>query len=152
MLTFEKTIRINRPIAEVFAFLADFENLPKWNYYVLDVRKRSDGPIGIGTIYHQVRKTDEQDFRIIELEPNHTVAVQTMPPASPALAMRFTLAEEGGTTCLRDAWQLDTGLPRLLERLGARRIQTAVAENLTKLKQLLEAGQVVLQDGRHATR
>ena len=151
MLTFEQTIRINRPVAEVFAFLADLENLPKWNYYVLEVRKLSDGPIGIGTTYHQVRKTDEQELRITELEPNHIVAVLTVPPSSPALAMRFTLAQEGVTTRLSDSWQLDTGLPRLLEWLGARRIQTAVAENLTKLKELLESGQVVLQDGRHVT-
>lgn len=151
MLTFEQTIRINRPVAEVFAFLADLENLPKWNYYVLEVRKLSDGPIGIGTTYHQVRKTDEQELRITELEPDYIVAVQTVPPSSPALAMRFTLAQEGVTTRLSDSWQLDTGLPRLLEWLGARRIQTAVAENLTKLKELLESGQVVLQDGRHVT-
>src|SRR6266508_3069795 len=109
MLEFENTIRINRPLAEVFAFLVDLENLPKWNYYVLEVRKRSSGPIRIGTTYHQVRKTDEQDLRITELEPNHTVAVQTVPPSSPALAMRFTLSEEGGTTRLSDVWQLDTG-------------------------------------------
>jgi len=152
MLTFEQTIRINRPVADVFAFLADFENLPKWNYYVLEVRKLSDGPIGIGTTYHQIRKTDEQELRITELEPNHIVAVQTVPPSSPALVMRFTLAQEGVTTRLSDSWQLDTGLPRLLERLGARRIRTAVAENLTKLKELLESDQVVLQDGRQATR
>ena len=59
MLEFENTIRVDRPIVEVFAFLSDLENIPKWNYYVVEVRKLSDGPIGIGTRYHQVRKTDE---------------------------------------------------------------------------------------------
>ena len=44
MIEFETMIRINRPIAEVFAFLSDFENIPKWNYYVLEVRKLSRGP------------------------------------------------------------------------------------------------------------
>ena len=73
MLEFENTIAIYRPIDEVFAFLSDFENIPKWNYYVLEVRQHSESPIGIGTTYHQVRKTDQQDFRIIEFEPNHTV-------------------------------------------------------------------------------
>lgn len=59
MLEFENTIRIDRPVDEVFAFLPDFENIPKWNYYVLEVRQLSESPIGIGTTYHQVRKTDE---------------------------------------------------------------------------------------------
>jgi carbon monoxide dehydrogenase subunit G len=152
MLEFENTIRINRPLAEVFAFLVDLENLPKWNYYVLEVTKRSGGPIRIGTTYRQVRKTDEQDLRITELEPNHTLTVQTVPPASPSLEMRFTLAAEDDTTLIRDAWKLNTGVPALFERLGARRIQSAAAENLSKLKELLEVGRVVLQDGRQATR
>jgi hypothetical protein len=63
MLEFENTIRIDRPVDEVFAFLSDFENIPKWNYYVLEVRQLSDNPVGVGTTYHQVRKTDEQDLR-----------------------------------------------------------------------------------------
>jgi carbon monoxide dehydrogenase subunit G len=150
MIEFENTIRINRPIAEVFAFLSDLENLPKWNYYVLEVTKRSDGPIAVGTTYHQVRKTDEQDLRITELEANHKVTVQTVLPSSPSLEMRFRLDAEGDTTLIRDAWKLETGVPALFDRLGTRRIQSAAAENLTKLKELLEVGRVVLQDGRQA--
>jgi uncharacterized membrane protein len=148
MPEFENTIRIERPVEEVFAFLSDFENIPKWNYYVLEVRQLSENPIGVGTTYHQIRKTDEQDFRIIEFEPNHTVAVKTLPQSSPDLEMRFTLYEEGGTTRIRDEWKLDTGRPAILERLVRRRVKSAVAENLAKLKELLEEGRVVLQDGR----
>ena len=62
---FENIIRVDRPMGEVFAFLSDFANIPKWNYFVLEVRRLSESPIGIGTSYHQV-KTSEQDFRIIE--------------------------------------------------------------------------------------
>src|SRR5829696_282823 len=121
MLEFENTIRIDRTVDEVFAFLSDFKNIPKWNYYVLEVRQLSEGPtIGIGTTYHQVRKTDEQDFRIIEFEPDHMVAVRTLPQSSPGLEMRFTLYEEGNTTRLRDEWKLDTGRPAVLERLALR--------------------------------
>jgi uncharacterized membrane protein len=148
MPEFENTIRIERPVDEVFAFLSNFENIPKWNYYVLEVRQLSENPIGVGTTYHQIRKTDEQDFRIIEFEPNHTVAVKTLPQSSPDLEMRFTLYEEGGTTRIRDEWKLDTGTPAILERLVRRRVKSAVAENLAKLKELLDEGRVVLQDGR----
>ena len=148
MLEFKNTIHIDRPVGEVFAYLSDFENIPKWNYYVLEVRQLSENPIGVGTTYHQIRKTDEQDFRIIEFEPNHTVAVKTLPQSSPDLEMRFTLYEEGGTTRIRDEWKLDTGTPAILERLVRRRVKSAVAENLAKLKELLEEGRVVLQDGR----
>ena len=151
MLEFENTIRIERPIQEVFAFLSDFENVPKWNYYVLEVRQLSDGAIGIGTTYHQVRKTDEQDFRITEYEPNHKVGVRTLPQSSPDLEMRFTLHDEDGATRIVDKWKLDLGRPAFLERLAGAKVKSAVAENLEKLKQLLEKGQVVLQDGRQTT-
>lgn len=151
MLEFENTIRIDRPVEEVFAFLSDFENIPKWNYYVLEVRQLSEGSIGVGTTYHQVRKSDQQDLRIIEFEPGHTVAVKTLPQSSPDLEMRFTLYEEGSTTRVRDEWKLNTGRPAIFERLAGGRIKSAVAENLAKLKELLEEGQVVLQDGRQVT-
>ena len=97
MLEFENTIHIDRPVDEVFGLLSDFENIPKWNYYVLEVRQLSESPIGVGTTYHQVRKSDEQDFRIIEFEPNHTVAVKTLPHSSPSFERKFTLYE-GDTT------------------------------------------------------
>jgi len=93
VLEFENTIAIDRPTDEVIAFLSDFENIPKWNYYVLEVRRLSESPIGIGTTYHQVRKTDQQDFRIIEFELDHTVAVKTLPQSS--------LVSKGDSPCLR---------------------------------------------------
>jgi uncharacterized protein YndB with AHSA1/START domain len=148
VLAFENTIRIDRTVAEVFAFLSDFEHIPKWNYYVLEVRQLFDNPIGAGTTYHQVRKSDEQDFRIIEFQPNHTVAVKTLPQSSPSFERKFILHEEGGTTRLKDEWKLDTVRPVILERLAGGRVKSAVAENLAKLKELLEEGRVVLQDGR----
>jgi uncharacterized membrane protein len=152
MLEFENTIRIDRPIDEVFAFLSDFENIPKWNYYVLKVRQVSESPIGMGTTYHQVRKTDEQDFRIIEFELHHRVAVKTLPQSSPSFERRFTLDEEGDATHIRDEWKLDMGRSAILEKLARRRVKSAVADNLAKLKELLEEGRAVLQDGRQATR
>jgi len=152
MLEFENTIRIDRPVDEVFVFLSDFENIPKWNYYVLEVRQLSDNPIGVGTTYHQVRKTDEQDLRITEFDPNHTVAVKTLPQSSPRFERKLALYGEGNTTQVRDQWKLDTGRPAVLERLARGRVKSAVAENLAKLKELLEEGRVVLQDGRQATR
>jgi uncharacterized membrane protein len=151
VLEFENTIAIDRPIEVVFAFLSDFENIPKWNYYVLEVRQLSERPIGIGTTYHQVRKTDQQDLRIIEFEPDHTVAVKTLPHSSPSFERKFTLYEEGDATHIRDQWKLDTGRPAVIERLARGRVKSAVAENLAKLKELLEEGRVILQDGRHVT-
>lgn len=151
MLEFENNIRIHRPIAEVFRFLSNLENIPKWNYYILEVKKTSEGPANIGTTYHQVRKTDQQDLRIVDLKQNQTVVVKTLPHSSPKLEMKFSLSEEENSTLILDEWKLDTGQPALLERLAAGKVKSAVAVNLAKLKELLENGQVLLQDGRRAS-
>src|SRR5215213_5860807 len=48
---FEASAVIDRPIEEVFAFLADGENDPKFSPRVLEIRKTTDGPPGVGTVY-----------------------------------------------------------------------------------------------------
>ena len=149
MLEFNNKLEIKRPIAEVFQFLSNFENMPKWNYFVVDVRKISDGPIGINTVFSQKRKTDSQVYKIIEYEPNKSVAIEIQPP-DVKLTMRFTfqLSHNDNGTMVVDEWKFDTGIPALFARVGATNVKAAVAENLERLKQLLETGKTILQDGR----
>ncbi|MFZ0169007.1 MAG: SRPBCC family protein [Candidatus Dormiibacterota bacterium] len=40
---------INRPAEEVFAVLADLDRYPDWNNHLTQVRKTSDGPLGVGS-------------------------------------------------------------------------------------------------------
>ncbi len=54
-MRFTNTITIDRPPAEVFAFLAQFENVPRWNYAISETRKISRGPVGVGSRYVQAR-------------------------------------------------------------------------------------------------
>jgi len=150
MIEFENSILIQAPVKEVYSFLADLENLSKWNYYVLVVRRIEGAQATVGTIYHQVRKTDEENLRIEELIPDRKIVVNTVQPSPLMLEMTLRLAEEGAATRLRDGWKLDTGRPALLERLGQGTVKAAAAQNLEKLKELLETGRVVLQDGRVA--
>ena len=44
MFRFENTVDIDSPIESVFSFVANFENIPRWNYYVMDVRQLTEGP------------------------------------------------------------------------------------------------------------
>jgi uncharacterized protein YndB with AHSA1/START domain len=47
---------IDRPIDEVFAFLADGTNDPKFSPRVQEIRKTTDGPPGVGTVYESTVK------------------------------------------------------------------------------------------------
>jgi uncharacterized membrane protein len=49
MVQFENSITIDRPVDEVFAYVADVANDPAWHTDVVEGRKVSDGPIGIGS-------------------------------------------------------------------------------------------------------
>ncbi len=147
MARFSNRIMIACPVNEVFRFVADFENMPKWNYYVVQVTRITPGPVGIGTTFKQLRKTDSQQYRIIAFEPNRKVTVEASRSAL-ELVMSFTFEPTDGMTNLTDEWELNGGLFGLFGSLATGQIKSAVAENLTKLKQLLETGTVRLQDGR----
>jgi uncharacterized protein YndB with AHSA1/START domain len=47
----EATAVIDRPIEQVFGFLADGENDRKFSPRVLEIAKKTDGPPGVGTVY-----------------------------------------------------------------------------------------------------
>jgi hypothetical protein len=58
---------IDRPIEEVFAYLADGTNDPKFSPRVLEIA-RSDGPIGVGTVFtSKVKDAGMKTSRSFEL-------------------------------------------------------------------------------------
>jgi uncharacterized protein YndB with AHSA1/START domain len=148
MITFENSVTIRRPIGVVFPFVADLEQIPKWNYYVKSVNRTSSGPDQLGATFHQIRKSDQQDLRIAAFEPERLLVVETIPPSKPALTRTMDFSAEGDETVIRDSWRLDLGVPLLLEPIAARRAKAGVRENLGKLRELLEGGHTTLQDGR----
>ena len=148
MISFENSVAIDRPLPEVFQFVSDLQNLPKWNYFVLDVKKVTSGPLGQGTEFHQVRKTDQQKLRITAFQHPHALTVETVPPSKPELHRAITFSGDAKRTVITDRWSIELGMPPLLRPLGKARVASAVRENLSKLKELLETGGTTLQDGR----
>jgi carbon monoxide dehydrogenase subunit G len=151
MINFENKVLIERPRQEVFDFVANFENVPKWNYFVRSVQKINEVSLGLGARFHQIRKTDQQQFEIIEFERPNKVVVKTLEGSSPQFTMEFEFDAQGEHTVLTDTWQLETGHNPLLEMLGQSKIKSAVAENLSKLKELIETRKTQLQDGQIVT-
>ncbi len=70
---FEATVVIDRPIQEVFAFLADGENDPKFSSRVIEIAKATDGPPGVGTIYQSTVRDagvkTKREFKLTEFDP-----------------------------------------------------------------------------------
>ncbi|HEX6544211.1 MAG TPA: SRPBCC family protein [Ktedonobacterales bacterium] len=147
MLHFEVQTHINRSVHDVFAFLSDFTHMPLWNYYVQSVTQMTPGTPHIGTVFDQIRRTDRQQYVITEFIPDQQVAIQTLPPAR-ALTLRFHVATDEQGTRVVETWDLDTGLPGLMERLAQPRTRAAVAANVQVLADLLNTGEARLPDGR----
>lgn len=142
-MRFSNTLTIDRPTAEVFAYLADLENIPRWNYAIGETRKTSDGPVGVGSQYTQVRTIPahaEESLEIIEFEPDTLLAIQGgLGPFHGDITYHLTPADGG--TVLTNAMDLQASGPtRLIAPLAATRVKNAVAANLEALKQLLEKG------------
>ena len=141
MATFENTVVIRRPIEEVFGFLADFENIPKWNYAIVETHKVSQGPVGVGTIYQQVRSVpsrSEEHFEVTAHNPPRRLEIRGQLGLFPSrLAYALDAIPEG--TRVTNAVELELRGPgRLLGRVAVPRVRDAVAANLQKLKELLE--------------
>jgi uncharacterized protein YndB with AHSA1/START domain len=57
MIRIEGEIVINRPVDEVFDFVADARNEPRYNPRMLRAEKLSPGPIGVGTRFRDEIKS-----------------------------------------------------------------------------------------------
>ncbi|MEU6882408.1 SRPBCC family protein [Streptomyces sp. NPDC046712] len=69
---FEATTDVDRPIDEVFAFLADGRNDPKFSPRVQRIERVPDAPTGVGTVFRSTVKDagmkTAREFRITEFD------------------------------------------------------------------------------------
>jgi uncharacterized protein YndB with AHSA1/START domain len=142
MASFTIVIEISRPAHQVFAFLADLKNVPKWNYAITETRKTSPGEVGVGTTYEQTRSIptpSREHLTITDFQPDRHLAVEGTLARYPA-RLEYAVDEHDGATRLTNTVDLElTGAARLLGGVAAGRIRSAVAENLEVLKTLLES-------------
>jgi uncharacterized protein YndB with AHSA1/START domain len=139
--TFENTVLIGRSIEDVFGFFSDLENIPRWSYAIVQTRKISEGPVGVGTTYQQVRSVpsrSEERLEITTYNPPHQLEIRgQLGPFASRLLYALDATPEG--TRVTNTVELELGGPgRLLGRVAVPRVREAVAANLRKLKELLE--------------
>jgi uncharacterized protein YndB with AHSA1/START domain len=147
MATFQNTVTIRRAVEDVFAFLADFENIPTWNYAIVETRKTSPGPVGVGTTYRQIRSIpdrSEEGFTVTAFEPTSHLEVHgDIGHFIATISYRLTPTGDGTRLTNDVDLQPSSGALRLVARLAAARVKSSVAANLETLKQVLE------RDSRH---
>jgi uncharacterized protein YndB with AHSA1/START domain len=142
MLKIEATTVINRPVEDVFAVLSNAENNPKWSSAFLDVKKISEGPIGVGTTWRGVGKflgkRAEVEIEEVEYEPNRKVAQKSASPFPVNQQMSFE-SEAGGTRVNLNFEADPGGFFKLAEPLLAAMGRRNIEGELANLKDLMEA-------------
>ncbi|HYU04762.1 MAG TPA: SRPBCC family protein [Jatrophihabitantaceae bacterium] len=140
-MRFVNTITIDRAPSAVFAYLAEFENVPRWNYAIAETRKATDGPVRVGARYLQLRTIptrSEETFEVVEFEPDRRLVIRgQIGPFFGDIA--YVLEGAANATVLTNTCDLRAHGPlSVVAPLATRRVQSAVAANLDVLKQILE--------------
>jgi uncharacterized protein YndB with AHSA1/START domain len=140
MIEFVVTIVINKPLAEVFRFVAHLENIPQWvrGAHVVIL---SEGPFGDGTLFQQ----DHEVVRVDHVHVNHgfeTESIHIHFPTRLVLKhthgiLQFEPARHGTQFSMRHQFEL-TPLLKPFEPLLARRAHQESQAALEHLKTLLE--------------
>ena len=144
MAKMETSIVINRSLEEVFAFTTNFENQPKWQSRLLEVKKTSEGPIGVGTKWRFVAKflgqRIEFEQECTEYEPNRMYAGKSTSGPFPIEGRQTYEPVEGGTRLNVIGEVQPGGFFKLAEPLVVSMLKRLTDADLANLKDLMEAG------------
>jgi uncharacterized membrane protein len=151
MINVEQSTTINRPAREVFAFVGDQTNAPRWQRGLDTVRRIGDGPIEVGTRHEFVRTmmgrrmSGENEYT--HFEPDRCVAFNATSGGWPLEASyEVAPAGEHATRLTSRITLQPSGALRVLQPLLAAALRRDVRTNLGTLKALLEA-----KDGRRSS-
>jgi uncharacterized protein YndB with AHSA1/START domain len=152
VLKFNVDIVIEKPVEEVFRFVAKGENGSLWNSAVREVRKISEGPVNVGTKYSMIRQLPsgsvENTYEVVEYEENKKISITIISGPTPFL-YRYSFKPVGNATELSLEAEVEKeGLVKVLgtkariapEFVLAGFVKRGVEENFQTLKSLLESG------------
>lgn len=148
MLREQRSIVINRPVDEVFAYVTDPRNNATWNAWIIESVMLDDGPLTVGSEFDSVvaflGRRIESHAVITELVPNQRSSIRTTTGPIVATGSRIVEPVAGGT---RFTQTLEADVRGAFRGFGeALVIRAAVRQleaDLQTLKELLESGAAV---------
>jgi uncharacterized protein YndB with AHSA1/START domain len=142
---FDGTAVIDRPIDEVFAFLAEGTNDPKFSPRVLEIHKTTDGPPGVGTRFQSTVKDagmkTKREFEYTEFEaPTRIRWTERSSNLVTAVEGGYDLVPDGEGTRLSVFNILEGhGLGKLVAGFAVRQAQKDADAFAGRIKQAVEA-------------
>jgi carbon monoxide dehydrogenase subunit G len=143
MTTITQSVTVNRPVAEVWDFISNFENTTRWSRGVLEARQTSDGPLGVGSTLRTVVKAFGRrrtaDYLVTEYEPNRAFAFEVTSGPMTSRA-RYSIEPAGAGTRLTASGEAEaTGPYKLLAPVLVSTVKRHSQNDLANLKRILEA-------------
>ena len=141
-MEFETSVRIERAVDEVFDYVSDPCNFPRWNSAVQAVSVTS-GDGNPGSTYLIERELrggrTENDLVILDRDRPSMFAVRTTSGPTP-FVYRYRFDPDGPTTVVHLAAEVElSGIAGAIGPLGARLVKRGVDANFATLRQILEA-------------
>jgi carbon monoxide dehydrogenase subunit G len=137
-MDFKHTIRVERPADEVFAFVSDASNNPRWQKGMKSCTWTSDGPIAVGSTYDQAARFLGRDiistFVVTDLQPGRSISIETTKSTFPIQVTRSV--EPDAEACLVTAHI--RGQPGGLLKLFSGLVPASVRKDYARLQELLE--------------
>jgi uncharacterized membrane protein len=150
-VSFKKSVTINKPVEQVYAFWRDFQNLPRFMRHLDSVTLTGDrrshwaarAPAGT---------TVEWDAEMTEDRPNERIAWRSLPGSSVnnwgAVTFRRAPGNRGTEIHVSLHYEPPAGaLGRTFAWLFGEEPEQQVADDLRRFKQLIETGEIPLSEG-----
>ena len=141
---FRAAVLIARSAEEVFSYVTDPDNAPKWLPGVTGLKMITEGPLGQGTRLRESRRVGERvgdvDIEVIAHEPPSLYATRFVQGRYDATYQYTFEVEEEGTRVLLACTVAGRGLSKLMAYLVALAMRRQDKGQLKALKKVLEGG------------
>lgn len=143
VIRFETSVRIERPVEEVFDYVSDPAAFPRWNSAVQAVRVTSAESGRVGSTYSMERELPSgrvaNELEIVAHERPRAFAIRTTSGPTP-FVYRYRFSPDDGATIVQLDAEVDlAGAAALVAPLARVAVKRGVDDNFAALKAVLEA-------------
>jgi uncharacterized protein YndB with AHSA1/START domain len=145
MINSEEKVEIRRPPDEVFRFLDDEANAPRWNERCVELKRVSPGEKAVGTklcyVYKEPGRQGEMDGEVVAYDKGRKLAMRfTDPTMAVHVAFELTPSAQGTEVLHSVGVEPRSFVTKLLAPLIRRGVKKQTAMEAQSLKRTLEAG------------
>jgi polyketide cyclase/dehydrase/lipid transport protein len=144
MITASSSVEIDRPVSEVYAFVSDCRNEPKWHTDAIEAGLLGEGPLAVGAKQRWLIKfmgKREMIMEVTRLEPERVEVLEArtaLMGMAPTITYSFEQAGSG-TRFTRSVTMDPKGIGALMKPMMRSMVPKQNAGFVRKLKQVFES-------------